>query len=40
MSFTVVVPQTSIWYLVLRAIALGTIIVLFGICCEGRSVFY
>ncbi|MEG4444962.1 hypothetical protein QUB47_23025 [Microcoleus sp. AT9_B5] len=37
MSFTLIVPQTSIWYLVRRAIDLGRIIAVFGIWCEGRS---
>ncbi|MEG4496944.1 hypothetical protein QUB05_06230 [Microcoleus sp. F10-C6] len=38
MSFTLIVPQTSIWYLVRGAIALGRIIAVFGIWCEGRSI--
>ncbi|MEG4106175.1 hypothetical protein [Microcoleus sp. S13_C5] len=63
MSFTLIVPQTSIRYLVSRALALsfyeiepqkqeraidlfyssidlGTIIAVFGIWCEGRSIFF
>jgi len=40
MSFTLIVPLTSIWYLVGRAIDLGTIIAVFGIWCEGRSLFF
>ncbi|MEG5019111.1 MULTISPECIES: hypothetical protein [unclassified Microcoleus] len=37
MSFTLIAPQTSIWYLVGGAIALGRIIAVFGIWCQGRS---
>ncbi|MEG4855092.1 hypothetical protein QUB10_29935 [Microcoleus sp. B5-D4] len=40
MSFTLIAPQTSIWYLVGGAIDLGRIIAVFGIWCEGRSHFH